>query len=231
MSRNVLTLGGLTPFSTVDYPGRLAAVLFTQGCPLHCRYCHNPDLQHRAPTPRVDWGIAIAWLRRRRGMLDAVVFSGGEPTVQPGLADAVAEVRDMGFAIGLHTAGTHPQRLAEVLPLLDWVGMDVKAPFDRYAAVTGSAGSGARARRAMETVLASGVSYEFRTTVHAALLDAEDLLAIAGELQAHGVRRWVLQSFRTTGCRDSGLLAQPDTDLLNAMLPSLSRLVADIVIR
>jgi hypothetical protein len=83
----------------------------------------------------------------------------------------------------------------------------------------------------MESVLASGVSYEFRTTVHSALLDAEDLLAIAGELHVHGVRRWVLQSFRTTGCRDAELLEQADTGLLNATLPSLSRLVADIVIR
>jgi pyruvate formate lyase activating enzyme len=231
VSRGALTLGGLTPFSTVDYPGRLAAVLFTQGCPLRCRYCHNPDLQHRAPIPSVDWATTIAWLSRRRGLLDAVVFSGGEPTVQRGLSDAVAEVRDMGFAIGLHTAGTHPQRLAEVLPMLDWVGMDVKAPFDRYAAVTGSAGSGARTRRAMEAVLASGVSHEFRTTVHSALLGAEDLLAMAEELHALGVRRWVLQSFRTTGCRDAGLLAQADAGLINGMLPSLSRLVADIAIR
>jgi pyruvate formate lyase activating enzyme len=231
VSRSVLTLGGLTRFSTVDYPGRLAAVLFTQGCPLRCRYCHNGHLLQRTPTQGVDWGTAVAWLRRRRGLLDAVVFSGGEPTIQPGLVDAIAEVRDMGFAIGLHTAGTHPQRLAELLPLLDWVGMDVKAPFDRYAAITGSAGSGARARRAMESVLASGVSHEFRTTVHAALLGAEDLLAIAGELHAHGVHRWVLQSFRTAGCRDAELLAQADTGLLNAMLPSLSRLVDDIVIR
>lgn len=137
----------------------------------------------------------------------------------------------MGFDIGLHTAGTHPRRLAETLPLLDWVGMDLKAPFDRYAAVTGSVGSGERARRAMKSVLASGTSCEFRTTVHSALLDAEDLLAIAGELRAHGVRRWVLQPFRTTGCRDAGLLAQADAGLLNAMLPALSLLVADIVIR
>lgn len=231
MSRSVLTLGGLTPFSTVDYPGHLAAVLFTQGCPLRCRYCHNAHLQQRTPAPGVDWRATIAWLRRRRGLLDAVVFSGGEPTIQPGLADAMAEVAELGFAIGLHTAGTHPQLLAKMLPLLDWVGMDVKAPFDRYAAITGSAGSGVRARRAMESVLASGVSHEFRTTVHSALLDAEDLLAIAGELHAHGVRRWVLQAFRTTGRRDAELLAQTDTGLLNATLPSLSRLVADIVIR
>ena len=231
MSHDGIVLGGLIPFSTVDYPGRLAAVLFTQGCPLRCRYCHNPHLMRRAVAPARGWATAIAWLKRRRGLIDAVVFSGGEPTIQPGLVDAVAEVRDMGFDIGLHTAGTHPRRLAETLPMLDWVGMDVKAPFDRYAAVTGSAGSGVQARRAMESVLASGTSYEFRTTVHSALLDAEDLLAIAGELHARGVDRWVLQSFRTTGCLDAGLLAPADRGQLDALLPALSLLVADIVIR
>jgi pyruvate formate lyase activating enzyme len=231
VSRSGLALDGLTSFSTVDYPGRLAAVLFTQGCPLRCRYCHNPHLRRRTAAPALDWTATVAWLRRRQGLLDAVVFRGGDPTIQTGLADAVAEVRDLGFAVGLHTAGTHPQRLAQVLPLLDWVGLDVKAPFDRYAGITGSAGSGARARRAMEFVLASGTNYELRTTVHSALLDAEDLLAIARDLQAHGVRRWVLQSFRPIGCRDAGLLAQAAPGWLDSLQPSLARLVHDIVIR
>ena len=229
--QNTLTLGGLVPFSTVDFPGRLAAVLFTQGCPLRCRYCHNPHLRHRAAPPTQDWASTVAWLKRRTGLLDAVVFSGGEPTTQPGLADALAEVRDLGFSTGLHSAGTHPRRLAQVLKLLDWVGLDVKAPFDRYAAVTGSARSGTQARRALESVLASGISYELRTTVHAALLGAADLLAIAEDLQARWVRRWVLQVFRPTGCVDAALLTPSGPGWLDAALPSLRALVPDIVVR
>ena len=226
-----LALGGLVPFSTVDFPGRLAAVLFTQGCPLRCRYCHNPHLRGRTPAQARDWATTVAWLKRRTGLLDAVVFSGGEPTIQPGLADALAEVRALGFATGLHSAGTHPRRLAQALKRLDWVGLDVKAPFDRYAAVTGSAGSGARARRALESVLASGISYEVRTTVHAALLGAADLLAIAEELQARWVRRWVLQVFRPIGCVDAALLTPSGPGWLESVLPSLRSLVPDIVVR
>jgi len=229
--QNTLTLGGLAPFSTVDFPGRLAAVLFTQGCPLRCRYCHNPHLRrHTAPATR-DWPTTLAWLRRRVGLLDAVVFSGGEPTAQPGLADALAEVRNLGFATGLHTAGTHPRCLPQVLKLLDWVGLDVKAPFDRYATVTGSPRSGTQARRALDAVLASGISYELRTTVHAALLGAADLAAIAEDLRARWVRRWVLQAFRPTGCVDATLLAPPEPGWLDAVLPSLRSLVPGIVVR
>jgi len=224
-------LGGLNPFSTVDFPGRLAAVLFAQGCPLACRYCHNTHLQDRLAAPSRDWRDVLAWLRRRQGLLDGVVFSGGEPTIRPGLLDAVGEVRDLGFAIGLHSAGTHPQFLAQVLPLLDWVGLDVKAPFDRYAVVTGSAASGARARRALDAVLASGKDYEVRTTVHPALLCVEDLLEIAGDLRARGVRRWVLQAFRPTGCQDPALLAQPGAAAFDVLLPALSRLVPHIEVR
>ncbi len=224
-------LGGMVAFSTVDFPGRLAAVLFTQGCPLRCRYCHNPHLRRRTAAPARDWAATIAWLGRRAGLLDAVVFSGGEPTIQPGLADALDEVRALGFATGLHSAGTHPQRLAEVLPRLDWVGLDVKAPFDQYAAITGSAGSGKRARRALEEVLASGISYELRTTVHGALLGAAELIAIATDLRAHGVRRWVLQVFRPAGCRDAALSAQTAPPALGAVWPALERLVPEITLR
>jgi pyruvate formate lyase activating enzyme len=231
VSRDGVEFGGLVPFSTVDFPGRLAAVLFTRGCPLRCRYCHNPHLRRRADTQALDWASTIAWLGRRKGLLDAVVFSGGEPTIQAGLADALTEVRGLGFATGLHTAGTVPGRLARVLPLLDWVGLDVKAPFARYAAVTGSTGAGARAYRSLEAVLASGIDYELRTTMHPALLGSEDLIAIARDLRARGVRDWVLQPFRPAGCVDEALVARTEPYALDTLLPTLRRLVPGIVVR
>jgi len=226
-----LALGGLIAFSTVDLPGQLAAVLFAQGCPLRCRYCHNPHLRDPNAPPSHAWADVIAWLRRRQGLLDAVVVSGGEPTIQASLPDALAELRKLGFIIGMHSAGTHARRLGEALALLDWIGLDIKAPFDRYEAITGNAASGAQARRALDSVLASGVAYEIRTTVHPALLSDDDLLAIARELQSRGVRRWVLQQFRPTGCQDAELLAQPRPDRLDSVRPALAALVPDLVIR
>ncbi|MDD5304810.1 MAG: anaerobic ribonucleoside-triphosphate reductase activating protein, partial [Elusimicrobia bacterium] len=115
----------MTPLSTTDYPGVLSAVLFLQGCPWRCSYCHNPHLIPADSPPEREWESALAFLRGRVGLLDAVVFSGGEPTLQDGLEDAMREVKAMGFKIGLHTGGAYPERLVALLPLIDWVGLDI----------------------------------------------------------------------------------------------------------
>jgi pyruvate formate lyase activating enzyme len=141
----------------------------------------------------------MAFLERRRGLLDAVVFSGGEPTLQPALPAAMREIRAMGYKVGLHTAGIYPRRLRAVLPLLNWVGMDIKAPFDDYASVTGAAGSGARALECMELIIASGIDHEFRTTVQPSLLPEPKLLTLARDLAVRGVRHYMLQECREPG--------------------------------
>lgn len=204
-----LKVGGLTPFSATDYPGKLAAVVFVQGCPWRCRYCHNPHLQRRTPEGAMSWRDVLAWLRRRVGLLDAVVFSGGEACMDPGLARAMHDVKALGFNIGLHTACIYPQRLQEVLALLDWVGFDIKAPFAHYRLVTGVAGSGDPARACLDAILASGVAYECRTTAHPDLLPDAQLLALATTLAAKGVDNYVLQQFRAEGCADASLASRP----------------------
>jgi anaerobic ribonucleoside-triphosphate reductase activating protein len=231
MRQGTLALGGLAPFSTVDFPGRLAAVLFTQGCPLRCRYCHNTHLRRRAPANLLDWQATTEWLRKRQGLLDAVVISGGEPTVQPGLPGALAEIQALGFETGLHTAGTNAKRLAKALPYLNWVGFDFKAPFGRYEGTTGLAGSGKPAEAALNKLTASKVGYEIRTTVHPRLLDAVDLLEMARELQKRNVRNWVLQTFRADGCQDKALVDTPRPAWLTAAVALLQDFVPGIVVR
>lgn len=172
----MLTIGGLTPFTTIDYPGRLAAVIFCQGCPWRCAYCHNRHLLDAGRARSCSWDTVLDFLSQRRGLLDAVVFSGGEPTAQSGLAQAISTVRLMGFLTGLHTAGPYPDRLLACLPHLDWVGMDLKAPFDQYDQITGRAGSGKAAEQSAALLRCSGVPYQFRTTV-APLLQTGDTLA------------------------------------------------------
>lgn len=201
----MLRVGGLTPLSTTDWPGMLAAVVFCQGCPWRCGYCHNPDLIPSCGENEIPWQDVLAFLRRRQGLLDGVVFSGGEPTVQAGLADAMREVRALGFKIGLHTGGMVSKRLADVLPLVDWVGMDVKAPFADYPRITGVAGSGGRALEGLQHVIESGVAHEIRTTVHPALLSDADLVWLGHDLAARGVRNYVIQAFRRQGCGDEAL--------------------------
>ncbi len=197
------------PLSTVDWPDQLAAVVFARGCPWNCPYCHNPHLLGGTPDEGdVAWGEVLDFLETRRGLLDGVVFSGGEPTAQAGLADAMREVRAMGFSCALHTGGPAPERFAEVLPLVDWVGFDVKAPFAEYERVTGIAGSGGKAMESLRALVASGVEFEVRTTVHTQLLDSAALSRMAQELRAEGVTRWVLQPYRSDGARE-GLLRGP----------------------
>lgn len=202
-----LRIGGVVPFTTTDFPGKLAAVLFLQGCPWRCGYCHNPHLHASRGGHEFDWAQTLRWIERRRGLLDAIVFSGGEPTSQPMLASAMRTVRRMGFAVGLHSGGAYPRRLAAALPNVDWVGLDLKAPLGEYPAITGKDGSGASAYASLDAVLASGVRHEIRTTVHPALTSPSDLLAMADALAARGVTEWVLQPFRAKGCANETLVA------------------------
>jgi pyruvate formate lyase activating enzyme len=202
-----LRIGGFVGLSGCDWPGELAATVFCQGCPWQCRYCHNTHLLPADRAGQIAWSSVLDFMRSRVGLLDGLVFSGGEPTLQQGLAAAMRDVRALGFRVGLHTAGPYPERLTAVLPLVDWVGFDAKAPFDDYPRVTGVTGSGERARDSLLRVLASGVAYEVRTTVHPTLLDQTMLHKLAGTLTDLGVRRYALQAFRGTGCQDGELLS------------------------
>ncbi|MFP5419479.1 MAG: anaerobic ribonucleoside-triphosphate reductase activating protein [Gammaproteobacteria bacterium] len=228
----MLKVGGLTPLSTTDWPGMLAAVVFCQGCPWRCGYCHNPGLIPPRGKNEIPWRDVLAFLRRRLGLLDGVVFSGGEPTVQANLPDAMREVRRLGFKVGLHTAGMYPHRLAEVLPLADWVGIDVKAPVAGYPRVTGVAGSGERALAGLQQVLASGVAHEVRTTVHPALLDDSEVTELARDLARRGVRRYVIQAARGEGCGDAELCGSTArTRSLHEVGEDLAGLFEDFCVR
>lgn len=208
-----LRVGGLTPLTTIDFPGRLAAVVFLQGCPWRCSYCHNPGLLPAdAPTVQ-SWEAVLAFLQRRRGLLDGVVFSGGEPTLQAALPAAIAEVRSLGFAIGLHSAGIYPERLAVVLPLIDWLGLDIKAPLDRIEAISGVPGSSAKVQAALRLVLSNGVAHECRTTWHPSLYPQHELLQLARKLAALGVRHWTVQRANINGMAAASLTSEEVRDI------------------
>ncbi len=198
----LLKIGGFVPFTTVDFPGLLAAVIFCQGCTWRCRYCHNPHLQPFCEGPE-RWEGILDLLSERRSFLQGVVFSGGEPTAQAALPNAIRTVREMGYQIGLHTAGIFPDRLEEVLPLVHWVGLDVKAPFDaRYDRITGAGQSFEAPARSLRLLLASGVPYELRTTVHPSLLSPSDLEDLSHSLDSLGAQPMKIQPFRPGGCVD-----------------------------
>ena len=194
----MLRIGGIASFSTVDWPGKLACVAFLAGCPWRCPYCQNAALQS-AEAGTLNEDDLFALLDARRGLLDGVVFSGGEPLAQAGVIEAMRRAREMGFEVGLHTCGAFPERLREALPFLDWVGLDVKAPWDKYDQVTRGVASGDAARACLEMLLEAGVDLETRTTWHPALLSPDDIATIGHELAARGVRTWAVQAYRSAG--------------------------------
>ncbi|WP_295384254.1 anaerobic ribonucleoside-triphosphate reductase activating protein [uncultured Thiodictyon sp.] len=204
-----LRVGGLTPLTTVDYPGELAAVVFCQGCPWRCRYCHNGHLLPPRSPDLIPWAEVRTFLQSRRGLLDAVVFSGGEPTLQPTLAAAMNEVRALGFKIGLHTSGAFPARLKALLPLLDWVGLDIKALPADYPAVTGVPGSGERAWASLALLLDAGVAFQVRTTPMPGRDGPAELAVLRERLAALGVRDHRVQRCRTEHTLDPSL-AEPN---------------------
>lgn len=223
-------LGGITPFSTLDFPNCLSAVFFVQGCPLRCRYCHNPDLQASKNPDSIPLDVALEWLETRKELLDAVVLSGGEPTTWPNLGVALWEIRQLGFKTALHTAGIYPARLKEVLPLLNWVGLDIKGPIKSYPELTGIPGGDTLIRHSLQALQDSTVDFEIRTTVHLHLLSMTNLVDMAKELQDLGIDRWILQEFRSTGCRDSELIGHSPTLTLE-LIGSLKKWVPEINLR
>lgn len=209
-SADSLRIAGLTRLSTVDLPGALVATVFLQGCPWECVYCHNPDLIDPRSRGDIAWSEVLSFLRTRVGLLDGVVFSGGEPTMQRALGAAIDDVRRLGFRVGLHTGGPYPALLARILPRVDWVGIDAKARVDGYARVTGRPSSGRAAERSLDLVLANHLvrrgtarplDYEVRTTVHPDLIDDRELGALGRDLADRGAEVWAVQRYRRTGAR------------------------------
>ena len=225
-----VAVGGFVPFSTVDYPGKLAAVIFCQGCVLRCPYCHNPHLQ--ALEKRIgDWRFreVLETLERRRSLLDAVVFSGGEPMLQPRLGDAIAEAGALGYDIGLHTAGLAPTRLERLAGQLSWVGFDVKAPFEAYDRL-GPAAAGPAAARSLHVLVASGVPFEARMTLCPPAAGRAAVEWARSTLPAMGVRNFALQRARRP---DSAMQLYDDDGVLNDqnLLTSLHEAFETVIIR
>ena len=192
---------GLQKLAMVDYPGKLAATVFTGGCNLRCPFCHNALLVTRlAETPEIPEQEVLDFLASRRGLLDGVVLTGGEPLLQPDAADFLRKVRELGFAVKLDTNGCDPARLAEILDrgLVDYVAMDVKNAPARYAETVGVPDFDlAPVEESIRLLRKSTVDYEFRTTLVRELHRPEDLDAIAAWLA--GSPRYYLQNFVDSG--------------------------------
>ena len=214
-----LQIAGFEPFSTVDWPGKLVATLFAQGCPWHCTYCHNASMQDSQAAGTVEWSTVLAHLARRSGQLDGLVFSGGEPTRQAALIPAMQQARALGFGVGMHSAGAFPVRLREALPFVDWLGLDIKAMPEGYQDVTGKSAAGLKAWQSLEIALEWGGDLEVRLTVDPTTHTRESVLSVIKRVVAMGGPTPVLQEARAEGASEEfqhALGRQRLTDVLRA---------------
>lgn len=191
-----MKIGGLQKVSLIDYPGKIGAVVFTQGCNFRCPYCHNPELVNpllfQEALPEKD---ILAFLKTRRGKLDAVTVTGGEPTLQKGLSSFLRQIKDLGFLAKIDTNGSFPAMLGILLKkgLVDYFAMDLKGPLNKYEILTRGKAKMSDIKKSIDLITGSGVPHEFRTTLVASLLTGMDILEIASLIPS--AQKYVLQKF------------------------------------
>lgn len=207
-----MIFNGFQKMTLLDFPGKVAATLFLGGCNLRCPFCHNASLVLDGKS-REEYGEAeiLLYLEKRRGLLDGVCVTGGEPLLRRELPDFLKKLRALGYAVKLDTNGTMPDRLAELCRegLVDYVAMDVKNSLPRYAETVGlSHFDTAPIEKSIDLLLSGAVDYEFRTTVIRELHTVEDIKHLAERIR--GARRYFLQGFVDSGdLLSEGLSAVP----------------------
>lgn len=220
-----MKIAGLQKLSLIDYPDKIAATLFLAGCNLNCGYCYNRWMINAAHVVEaITTDALLAWLEKRRRLIDGVCVSGGEPTLQPDLIPLLRSIKALGLAVKLDTNGTQPARLAELLHegLLDYVALDLKAPFDeRYGRVAGCTVELAAIRQSLQLLRAHRVPYELRTTA-GPLVDEQALFDLSHEIRE--AETWFIQPFvRAKGIDPSLADAQAlSIDTLRAIVARLS---------
>ncbi|MDI6400967.1 anaerobic ribonucleoside-triphosphate reductase activating protein [Balneolaceae bacterium ANBcel3] len=182
-----LPLYDITPFTLLDFPGKTACIFWFSGCNMRCPYCYNPDILFC--RGKVPYSRAASFLESRTGLLDGVIFSGGECTLHPSLFSYAELVKDTGMLIKTDTNGSRPDVIAQLLEssLLDYVALDFKAPERRYKQVSGRALFN-EFHKTLHLLIASEIPFEVRTTVHPHLLDKEDILEMTRILEEAGYR-------------------------------------------
>lgn len=193
-----MEIGGLQPVTLLDYPQKVAAIIFTLGCNMRCPFCYNPTLvvpelrQENRLIPEAD---VLEFMKKRRKYIDGVVISGGEPTLQPDLPAFLRKLKKLGYAVKLDTNGLRPEALEKLLSdgLVDYLAMDIKGPLENYQKFCGVAASVGTIAKSIALVMASGLPYEFRSTLAKGLHKPDDVEAMSAAIA--GADQWYLQNF------------------------------------
>jgi len=229
-----MQIRGWVKTSLIDYPGRIATVLFAGGCNLRCPYCQNAELVlHPESLPEINPADVFHLLERRRGLVDGVVITGGEPTLHEGLEDFLRKLKELGLATKLDTNGYRPEVLRQLLEreLLDYVALDIKATPAKYSLAAGVPVDMRRIEESVKLLLSSGIEHEFRTTVVPGIVAPEDVEEMARFIA--GARKYVLQQFRPQGTLDPhfGEVAPYPAQTLLEMARTAGRWVEETEVR
>ncbi|MDD3236950.1 MAG: anaerobic ribonucleoside-triphosphate reductase activating protein [Candidatus Gastranaerophilales bacterium] len=213
-----IKIGGIQKTSFIDYPNKIAATIFTLGCNFACGYCHNPELVKNGDGILYKENEILEFLTKRKGKLDAVVISGGEPTIQKDLPTFIKRIKEFGFLIKLDTNGTNPTMLQQLIKekLIDYVAMDIKAPLDKYNEISKSSISTNLIKSSIDILLKKDVEYEFRTTATQEQLSNNDFEKIG--LLLKGAEKYYIQKFVASKTLDSSFMnykPHSDSDLQN----------------
>jgi len=227
-----MKIHGLQKMTLLDFPGRVACTVFLGGCDFRCPFCHNFELVELSAPAVMDDGELLCFLEKRRGLLDGVAITGGEPTLRDDLPELMARIRALGFAVKLDTNGAHPDRLAAILEagLADYVAMDIKNSPEKYAATCGLKRIDlAPIRESVGLLMAGETEYEFRTTVVDELHGAADFEAIGAWIA--GARHYFLQAFVDRESVPFGNLHAPSAEQMRAYLDIVRPFVPDSRLR
>ena len=227
-----MKIHGLQKMTLLDYPGRVACTVFLGGCDFRCPFCHNYELVDGSAPAVMEDGELFAFLEKRRGLLDGVAVTGGEPCLRPDLPELLSKIKALGYAVKLDTNGAHPARLKALIDrkLVDYVAMDIKNSPEKYAATVGLETLDlAPVRQSVELLLSGVVDYEFRTTVVDELHDEKDFEAIGPWIA--GARRYFLQAFTDRESVPYGNLHAPSREKLERCAEIAKPFVTEIRLR
>ncbi len=192
-----MRIGGLQKCSLIDYPGKVSAIIFTIGCNFRCPYCHNPELVDETAEELNEESV-FAFLEKRKGLLDGITITGGEPTLHDDLIPFIQRIKALGFLVKLDTNGTRPDVVEQVQreKLVDYIAMDIKSPLAKYAETVARPVDIVNIEKSISLLITGTTDYEFRTTVVKTLLTREDLEKMGEEIR--GAKRYYLQKFVPT---------------------------------
>ncbi|MDH5442363.1 MAG: anaerobic ribonucleoside-triphosphate reductase activating protein [Candidatus Nomurabacteria bacterium] len=190
-----MRIGGLEKFSLIDFPGNIACIIYTIGCKFACPYCHNPELVNETVEREIPVKEIYEFLESRKGLLEGVVITGGEPTLHDDLLEFISEIKKMGFKVKLDSNGTNPKMLKRAIgkKLVDYIAMDMKSPLEIYHKTVSRPVDIDAIKTSIELLMSSPIPYEFRTTIIKSLLSPGDIEQIAKEIS--GAKNYYLQKF------------------------------------